>query len=564
MTTYRRSIALTALLLLAACGGPPPAYDGTPGPRREALGGSSICTTFFVVPTALVSGDTSSLDKDGDGLVDGAEEELANCFVPEYHFDSAENALEANEPHVLFTASPIGLNDQHHLLIHLHFVEVWQRDGGFIYCTPEANWCDDHAGDAQSVDINVELTSAHTAQLSAPFNDQVSNAFTMNGTHQLIFPSAGKHHEYTAPRICPDGGDFSSCKYSSGVAPGGAIPIVPWAHYDRADGGLPARVPSVSGHNLGQLESFNYESHPQTTPKGFINHLNVLGAAFGDEYVYDLRGGSWKRFFNSSECDPLFNVAGLQPPAPPAYSPVSISSLFPSAGVPAGSTKVAIQGANFDVKGQTSVMFGDQPALSVTCSSPTQCVAFSPPGSGEVDLTVAVGYFSASSKYWYSPSITSVSPATGKAGDKVTIHGYGFNASAQVRFSGYAASASCYSSTCTATVPDGGWGQVDVSVVVDNVVTAAVAADRFTYICTPIACGGFQCGHISNGCGGYIDCSCASGASCHQNACVPTTPKDDCGRSGGVWSSDGQCVHCKTAACKCAAVGGSWDGHLCE
>src|SRR6476620_2072835 len=49
----------------------------------------------------LAKGDDCSRDEDGNGLDDEIETQLARCFVPEIAFDTAENALRPDEPHVV-------------------------------------------------------------------------------------------------------------------------------------------------------------------------------------------------------------------------------------------------------------------------------------------------------------------------------------------------------------------------------------------------------------------------------------------------------------------------------
>src|SRR5688500_16022002 len=50
----------------------------------------------------LAKGDDCPLDEDGNGLDDRMETALARCFVPEIVFDSRENAVRPDEPHVVF------------------------------------------------------------------------------------------------------------------------------------------------------------------------------------------------------------------------------------------------------------------------------------------------------------------------------------------------------------------------------------------------------------------------------------------------------------------------------
>lgn len=61
------------------------------------------------------------------------------------------------------------------------------------------------------------------------------------------------------------------------------------------------------------------------------------------------------------------------------YLEPTVTSASPSSGPKAGGTEVAITGSGFGLeKGQTEVLFGENPSLSVTCSSTTSCTAISP------------------------------------------------------------------------------------------------------------------------------------------------------------------------------------------
>ncbi len=79
-------------------------------------------------------------------------------------------------------------------------------------------------------------------------------------------------------------------------------------------------------------------------------------------------------FSNSSGTDPMV-ITGIVP---------SISAISPSSGPDSGGTLVTITGNDF-LAGATSIDFGPNPAVGVTCT-PTQCTATSPAGAGVVSV----------------------------------------------------------------------------------------------------------------------------------------------------------------------------------
>ena len=72
--------------------------------------------------------------------------------------------------------------------------------------------------------------------------------------------------------------------------------------------------------------------------------------------------------------------------------PPTVGGVSPNSGPNAGGTAVTINGTGFGTaSGATAVRFGPYTATNISCSSATQCVATSPPGSGTVDVRVTVG-----------------------------------------------------------------------------------------------------------------------------------------------------------------------------
>lgn len=134
-----------------------------------------------------------------------------------------------------------------------------------------------------------------------------------------------------------------------------------------------------------------------------------------------------------------FAVAAVIPPSPvPASAGVltpSVSAVSPNSGTTSGGTTVTITGTHF-VVGATTVKFGSTSATSVQVVDTQHLTATSPPEcSGIVDIavTTTVGGTSptsSSDQYTYqaaTPSVTSISPATGSTSGPTTVNVTGTN-----------------------------------------------------------------------------------------------------------------------------------------
>jgi hypothetical protein len=197
----------------------------------------------------LAQGDDCALDEDGNGLDDEIESQLAACFVPELSFDSMENSLRIDEPHVLFSAYAVGPN-----LIRLHFAFLFARDGGYVLGTDFPCWNDDHDGDVESVAIDVAWTERDHRWYGAPVAmhtrdprdgaevsssvDSSASALRLSGMHPVLFVTAGKHHWLHRAEYLT---------YACSCGPLGRCGSV----RDRADGAGPRIVPTVTHHAPG-------------------------------------------------------------------------------------------------------------------------------------------------------------------------------------------------------------------------------------------------------------------------------------------------------------------------
>ena len=177
---------------------------------------------------------------------------------------------------------------------------------------------------------------------------------------------------------------------------------------------------------------------------------------------------------------------------------VTVSSVSPSNGPPAGGTAVTITGTSF-ASGAT-VTFGSAAATNVVVVSATEITAMSPAGSaGAVTVTVTSGGQNGSLNsgftYVVPPSVTSVSPNSGSTGGgtAVTITGTNFAAGATVTFGagrqGGDGSASATNvvvvspTQITCMTPAGNAGAVNVAVTVNG--ETGTLTNGFTYITVP-------------------------------------------------------------------------------
>ena len=173
-------------------------------------------------------------------------------------------------------------------------------------------------------------------------------------------------------------------------------------------------------------------------------------------------------------------------------SVITVTSVSPNAGLPAGGTSVTITGTNFD--GVSDVEFGSTAATTFTVNSANSITATAPAEPlGTVDVTVT-GTFgtsptSANDQFSYvnvqRPVVTGLSPAfgSGKGGAQVTVTGTNLLNASGVSFGsspGTIKSINGGGTSLVATTP-AGTGTVDVTVTTLGGTSATSAADRYTY-----------------------------------------------------------------------------------
>jgi len=219
----------------------------------------------------LAKGDDCPFDEDGNGLDDRVETALARCFVPEITFDSRENALAPDEPHVVFSADPVGPR-----VIRLHFAILFARDGGYVLGTEFPCLSDEHNGDSESVTVDVVWLERDRGWYGAPLSmhtpgpDGVeertalsgATADASSGTHPRLYATAGKHHwlHHTA-----------SLAYACNCGPFGRCGSV----RDRADGAGARIVPT----SLRHAPRFAWREAPTAGPTSEAPRARLLPLA---------------------------------------------------------------------------------------------------------------------------------------------------------------------------------------------------------------------------------------------------------------------------------------------
>ena len=143
-------------------------------------------------------------DQDGNGLDDAIERQIAACVAPLILFDSGENARLPGEPRTLFTAERVGLDS-----VLITYIGLFAYDGGYVFSA-----CgNDHPGDFMVVRVKVAIGRQLGTWTAAPVEVSGGDLGTLvagqdiqlNGSHAVVYASAGKHHQYAEPYQGPAG-----------------------------------------------------------------------------------------------------------------------------------------------------------------------------------------------------------------------------------------------------------------------------------------------------------------------------------------------------------------------
>jgi IPT/TIG domain/Carboxypeptidase regulatory-like domain len=171
-------------------------------------------------------------------------------------------------------------------------------------------------------------------------------------------------------------------------------------------------------------------------------------------------------------------------------SPPAITAISPAIGPTGGGTLVTLTVTN--LQPPVTVTFGGYPATVVSSTSTTVTVSAPAHPAGGVDAQITTPYGLSPQvsadvfTYVGPPSITSLSPGGGgtPGGTQVTVTGTGFIQVLQVTFGGYPATISSNPNPSTLVVmaPSHSQGVIDVQVRTTFGVSAAVPADKYTYV----------------------------------------------------------------------------------
>lgn len=168
-------------------------------------------------------------DQDGNGLDDEMEDRMYDCFAPLFKFDIDEDKLEADEPVVFARTERIRVHDipkysnlgfdENSYALHMEFRSFMREDSGFTEDWEPACYGDmqDHIGDIMVIDVSIRIqhqaNSSYDGKWYAiavhvkdgpgyepdDYFRGISPHATWDGTRVVVYPSAGKHHNYFAP-----------------------------------------------------------------------------------------------------------------------------------------------------------------------------------------------------------------------------------------------------------------------------------------------------------------------------------------------------------------------------
>ncbi|HEY3357930.1 MAG TPA: hypothetical protein VGQ83_32065 [Polyangia bacterium] len=209
---------------------------------------------------SLLAG-SGDVDHDGDGLADEAEDRLATALAPYLVFDSREMARRPAEPRVLFQVRPRGClgpgcGEAAPWTVLVTYALLFRRDGGY----GPASWCRNaHPGDNEEFVLEATSTDGRVwwprpTRLGLPEAHVrgCTSALEWQGSHAVVYLSAGKHHTYASTCV-----DSQRSPYSR------------WGCRDSVDGRGARLLAAPGGANVGEPEA-----HPA---EHFAGPLDVLG-----------------------------------------------------------------------------------------------------------------------------------------------------------------------------------------------------------------------------------------------------------------------------------------------
>ena len=320
--------------------------------------------------------------------------------------------------------------------------------------------------------VNVTVT-AHgaSATLTNAFTYVAASAPTVTGLNPTAGPTAG------GTVVTITGTGFSPVAGATTVnfIPGGSTTSASNAATNvsctsttsctaTSPAGLPGKVDvhvTVGGQQSPNTPADTYTYNPPTVtgvvpasgPTGGGTKVTITGTDFnttGGTTVNFIAGGSTANAANAAtavscisttQCtatspagtagnvDVHVTVLGVQSPNTPAdtftyvalATAPAVTGLNPTSGPAAGGTVVTISGSGFSTgAGATTVKFGANAAINVSCSTTSTCIATSPSGTAgtTVDVIVAVGglssAISAADKFTYMTTVNVPVPSLSK------------------------------------------------------------------------------------------------------------------------------------------------------
>lgn len=221
MNVKRLLIALIGILSVV------PALVGANSPSPESLCRLSRSPFLLPVDDPFPAALQCDHDEDGNGLDDTIEQELFACFMPLFKFDHLEDSLDSGEPVVMTKAArtPVSSIPRHAKLgfgpgsqaVALEFKALLAEDTGFIDDPDPACYGDmqDHLGDVMLIEVSLRLErsmnggwyamAVHVGTPDGPGYTEddyfrgITPEATFDKTRPVVFPSAGKHHNYFEP-----------------------------------------------------------------------------------------------------------------------------------------------------------------------------------------------------------------------------------------------------------------------------------------------------------------------------------------------------------------------------
>lgn len=251
---------------------------------------------------------------------------------------------------------------------------------------------------------------------------------------------------------------------------------------------LPADVANPQGLELGPDGRFWFVSPDVDRVSAWdpatkeLTYYALPGTAVGRTPKYlamDGRGDLWVTLVNSRK---VLKVSGIDATAAPRVTAVS-----PAYG--AAGARVTVTGSTLATT--RSVTVGGTPA-SFTVTDPAHLSVTVPAGSGAAPVRVTTDHgtspvgpvFTYGTPPRAVPTVTSVDPPSGlvAGGNRVTVTGTGLSG-ASLRVGPNAATAvSCTDTACTATVPAGSLGTVQVVATTPAGSSATSARSQYTYL----------------------------------------------------------------------------------